>query len=352
VIEAGSSSASELFTLTDRGLYCEAGDFYIDPWRGVPKALITHAHGDHARWGSEQYLASDQSKPVLERRLGPKSEISSLPYGETLVINGVKVSFHPAGHVLGSSQIRIEKHGQVCVVSGDYKLDPDRTCENFEVVRCHTFVSESTFGLPIYHWPDQQDVFDDMNRWWQENAEEQRPSVIFAYGFGKAQRVLSGLDPEIGPIYCHGAVEKINAAYRECEIDLPPTEYAGRADDKKDWRRAMIIAPPSAQTTTWLRKFGNYASAFASGWMTVRGQRRRRNIERGFVLSDHADWPGLLNAIEQTRAERVYVTHGYKRPLVHWLNNHGYQAAELDTMYEGEQDDDRTGDSEEETSEA
>ncbi|MFN3160577.1 MAG: ligase-associated DNA damage response exonuclease [Rubinisphaera brasiliensis] len=323
----------------DCGLYCAAGDFHIDPWRPVEKAVITHAHGDHARYGSQKYIASPDSLPIMKKRLGESTNIATLPYGETQRINGVTISLHPAGHVLGSAQIRVEHQGEVWVASGDYKLEPDRTCTPFEPIRCHTFITESTFGLPLYHWPDQQDVFRQINSWWSANADEGRPSIVFAYSFGKAQRVLSGLDASIGPIYCHGAVEALNQAYREQNVALPETEYAGRSDVNKNWGRAMILAPPSAQTTTWLKKFGNYASAFASGWMTVRGQRRRRNVEKGFILSDHADWPGLLEAIKATEADCILATHGYRRVLVRYLQEQGWEAGDLDTHYEGEQDD-------------
>jgi putative mRNA 3-end processing factor len=326
-----------LVVLSDSGLYCPYGDFYIDPWRPVARAVITHAHGDHARPGHGSYLASVAGVTALRARLAD-IPVQSLAYGEQLVVNGVKLSLHPAGHVLGSSQIRLEHHGEVWVVSGDYKLEHDATCDPFETVRAHTFVTESTFGLPIYRWRTQADLFSEINAWWAENAASGRPSLLFAYAFGKAQRILSGIDASIGPVLVHGAVEALNRAYEQCGVRLPASFRATQVTDKSIFRRALIIAPPSAQSTPWLRRFGDYADAFASGWMHLRGARRRRAVDRGFVLSDHADWPSLQQAIAASGAHRVIVTHGYVAPLVRWLNESGLEAEAFETRFSGEQD--------------
>lgn len=328
----------DLITTTDAGLYCRAGDFYIDPWRPVPRALITHAHGDHARWGSERYLAAAPGRALLQKRLGPTALVEGIPYGESISLNGVQVSFHPAGHVLGSAQIRFEHQGTVWVVTGDYKLAADRTCTPFASVRCDVLITESTFGLPIYHWLPETKVFDELNAWRRANVAEGRASVVFAYSLGKAQRVLSSVDPSLGPIFCHGAVQPLNELYRAAGVALPATQYVGSVPRDFDFGGALILAPPSARGSTWVRRFGDYASAFASGWMQVRGARRRRSVERGFVLSDHADWRGLLQAIESSGAKRVLVTHGFIAPMVRYLQEHGYDAAPLATLFEGEQD--------------
>lgn len=330
---------SDLVTATADGLYCEAGQFHIDPWRPVPRALITHAHGDHARPGCGIYLTAHDGRGLLRARLGEDARIDTLQYGETRDLNGVHVSFHPAGHVLGSSQIRLEHRGRVWVVSGDYKVTPDPTCQPFEPVACDTFITECTFGLPIYRWSDQAAVFDDINTWWRQNQNEGRASVIFAYSLGKAQRVLAGLDSSLGSIYCHGAVQRLNDVYRQSGIPLPHTEYAGRGEGRKSWDGALILAPPSAAGSPWMRKFGAPATAFVSGWMRIRGIRRRRRVDRGFVLSDHADWPGLIQAIEATGARRILATHGRTGPMVQWLQEQGYDAAPLQTEYVGERDD-------------
>ena len=323
-----------LLSLTDHGLYCAAGDFFVDPWRPVARAVITHAHADHARPGSAAYLCAASGAGILRARLGPEAAIEMLAYGEATTINGVAVSLHPAGHILGSAQVRLAHGGEVWVVSGDYKTDPDPTCAPFESVPCHTFITEATFGLPIYRWPAQAEVFAGVNDWWRANQAAGRAGVLFAYALGKAQRVMAGIDPSIGPIYVHGAVARLNAAYRAAGVALPDWAYVGDAPPKTDWTRALIIAPTSAQGTPWLRRFGEQSAAFASGWMRVRGQRRRRAVDRGFVLSDHVDWPGLLTAIEATGASRVLVTHGYSAVVVRYLRERGLEAYELDTPFD------------------
>lgn len=328
-----------LLRATDRGLYCERGGFYVDPWAPVDRAVVTHAHGDHLAWGCRAYLTSEDGQGVARHRIGPEAGIQSLAYGETLEIGAVRVSLHPAGHILGSAQVRLEHGGEVWVVSGDYKTDPDPTCRSYEPVRCHVFVTESTFGLPIYRWPRQEEVLADINQWWWANQAAGRTTVLYGYALGKAQRLLAGLDPAIGPILTHGAVERMTACYREAGVPLPPTSYAGLVDRRSDLSRAIVVAPPSAEGSTWTRRFGDYASGFASGWMLVRGTRRRRSLDRGFPLSDHVDWPGLLAAVEATGAGRIWVTHGYTAPVVRWLREQGLDAAAIATRYEGERDD-------------
>jgi putative mRNA 3-end processing factor len=328
---------SALIELTDRGLYCAAGRFFIDPWQPVARAVLTHAHADHARRGSASYLVAAEGARVFRTRLGDDAHIETLPYGAPLHLGDVTVSLHPAGHILGSAQVRVERRGEVWVVSGDYRVGADTTCTPFEPVSCHTFVTESTFGLPIYRWPAQAEVFAAINAWWQANQAAGKASVLFAYALGKAQRVLAGVDATIGPILTHGAVERLARDYRASGVPLPPTVYAGEAG-RADYRRALIIAPPSAQGTPWLRRFGLVSTAFASGWMQVRGARRRRAVDRGFILSDHADWPGLLGAIAATGAGRVWVTHGYSAVLARWLDECGYAAAVVQTRFEGERD--------------
>jgi len=334
-----------LLQVTAHGLYCEAADCYIDPWSPVPRAIITHAHGDHLVWGCDAYLLAQDGGGVAQERLGPWARgIETIPYGAERVINDVRISLHPAGHILGSAQIRLERGGETWVVSGDYKTDPDPTCAAWEPVTCHTFITESTFGLPVYKWPSQRAVFDQINAWWQANAEEGITSLLYGYALGKAQRLLAGLDPSIGPILTHGAVEKMTQCYRDAGKAMPHTEYATMTTKKAEWSRAIVVAPPSTDGSAWTRRFGTSRAAFASGWMHVRGARRRRAVDRGFVLSDHVDWPQLLGAIEATGAERVWVTHGFTGPVVRWLQERGLDAKAIDTRYEGEQDDRRTDD--------
>lgn len=328
-----------LLSITDRGLYCEAGDFHVDPWQPVERAVITHAHGDHARSSSRAYLGSREGERVLRTRLGEGARLRAVEFGEAVSLNGVRVSLHPAGHILGSAQVRVEHRGEVWVVSGDYKTEPDPTCSPFEPVRCHTFVTESTFGLPIYRWAPQAEVFGEIRAWWRANAADGRASVLFGYALGKAQRLLAGLlGAEEGPIFTHGAVERLNADYRDSGIELPPTSYVGAAKRGRDWAGALIVAPPSAAGSPWIRRFGAASTAFASGWMRIRGARRRRSLDRGFVLSDHVDWPALLDAVAATGAERVQVTHGYREPVVRWLRAQGLQAEAVASRWEGESD--------------
>lgn len=328
-----------LLQLTESGLYCAPGDFYLDPWRPVSRAVISHGHSDHARFGHAHYLTATPGVGILKSRVGEGANIQALPYGEATSINGVRVSFHPAGHVLGSAQIRLEWNGAVWVFSGDYKVDPDPTCAPFEPVRCDTFVTESTFGLPIYRWRPQAAIFDDINQWWRHNQTAGKASLLLAYGLGKAQRLLAGIDPSIGPIFIHGAITKMNARYREAGVPLPATQLVHEADKTFDWRQALIVAPPSAARTPWARRFTPYSDAFVSGWMLIRGARRRRSVDRGFALSDHADWPGLLSAIAATQAENILVTHGFSDVLAKYLNERGLNAAPMHTQFEGEQDD-------------
>ncbi len=326
----------DLVVTRPEGLYCPAGDFFIDPWQPVGHALITHAHGDHLRMGHGRYLTAEAGRHVVTARVGPV-DLQTLPYGESVAHRGVKISFHPAGHVLGSAQIRLEHAGRVWVVSGDYKTGPDATCAPFEPVRCDVFITESTFGLPVFRWAPQQDVFDGINAWWQDNAAADRASIVYAYSFGKAQRVLSGLDEAIGPIVVHGAVAAMDEAYRQSGVALPATRNVLETAPA-DLRRCLVVAPPSAQGSAWTKRFGDHSDAFASGWMLLRGARRRRNVDRGFILSDHADWPGLLEAIAATGAPRVIVTHGYVDPLVRYLRELGLESGAFKTEYGDDED--------------
>ncbi len=332
--------APELIVQRPEGLYCPAGDFHIDPWRPVPRAVITHAHADHARRGHGAYLATAISAGVLRARLGDIT-LQGLDYGEAVDLQGVKVSLHPAGHVLGSAQVRVEHQGQVWVASGDYftsghEHDVNATCAPFEPVRCHCFITESTFGLPIYRWRPQAEVLGEVNAWWAANAAAGRASLLLGYSFGKAQRLLAGVEASIGPIVVHGAVEPLNEAYRAAGVALPPTLRVEQVEDKAQLRRALVVAPPSVLGSAWTKRFGDASDAFASGWMQLRGARRRQGVDRGFVLSDHADWPGLQRAIAATGAGRVIVTHGYEAVMVRWLQQQGLQAGSFSTEYGGE----------------
>ena len=353
--DPNAGRADDLVVLRPEGLYCPPGDFYIDPWRPVQRAVITHAHADHSRYGHAHYLAAAPAEGVMRARLG-SINLQPLAYGEVIDHFGVRLSLHPAGHVLGSAQVRLEHTGRVWVASGDYFLsgheadsrEDNLNCTPFEPVRCDCFITESTFGLPIYRWQPQRQIFNDINQWWRANADAGRASLLLGYSFGKAQRILAGVDPSIGPIVVHGAVEPLNRAYREAGVRLPATQLVTDIADKASLRRALAIAPPAVQGSAWAKRFdapGLPASdAFASGWMQLRGARRRRSVDRGFVLSDHADWPGLQRAIQASGAERVIVTHGYEAVMVRWLQEQGLQAGSFKTEYgDGVDDDAVTG---------
>jgi putative mRNA 3-end processing factor len=327
----------DLIVSTDRGLYCAAGDFHIDPWRPVPRAIITHAHSDHARFGSDVYVCHRDTAPILRKRLGEVT-IETATYGQILTRNGVELSFHPAGHMLGSAQVSVAWKGETWVASGDYKLESDGVSPAFEPLRCHAFITESTFGLPIYRWRPQAETVAAIDTWRRENIATGRASILFAYALGKAQRVLAHVDLGLGPIVCHGAIDSINAIYRAAGIALPPTQLATEFANKRDFSRALILAPPSAAASPWLKRFGDYSDALASGWMQVRGNRRRRGLDRGFALSDHADWPGLIAAIEATGAERILATHGSTEPLTRYLREKGFDARALTTAYGDDED--------------
>lgn len=327
----------DIICATPKGLYCPAGDFYLDPWQPVERALITHAHGDHLRAGNARYFVAKPGAALAGHRLPPDAALTAVPYGEPLTFGPVAVSFHAAGHILGSAQIRIETGGEVWVFSGDYKRDPDPTCDPFEVVPCDVFISEATFALPAYRWPSAGSVAAEIFGWWQSNRKRGRASVLFAYALGKAQRVLAellALTDE--PVFVHGAVASLVDIYRTQGIAMLPTAAAAPMK-AADYQQALILAPPSAAGSPWMRRFGEHRTGFCSGWMRVRGDRRRRGYDRGFVLSDHADWPSLLRTFRDTGARRILLTHGHTDSMARYLQEQGVDAKALQTQYGAEE---------------
>jgi putative mRNA 3-end processing factor len=321
------------------GLYCPSGNFYIDPWKPVDRAIITHGHSDHARWGMGHYLCTKQSEPILRLRLGDDIKIQAVDYGESIHIDGATLSLHPAGHITGSAQVRIDVNGEVWVVSGDYKTEPDKISTPFELIKCHGFVTETTFGLPVYRWESEPATMAEIDRWWALNQEQGKASVLFGYALGKAQRILAGVDRAIGPIYVHGAVASVNEACRQAGIDLPECKPVSEAPAGTDWSKTLIIAPPSANGTPWMRRFKDVSTGFASGWMAIRGARRRRSVDRGFVLSDHVDWPSLMQTVSATGAECVWTTHGYADIVARYLTEQGLSSRSIATEFVGETSD-------------
>jgi len=326
-----------LLAFNQNGIYCAKADVYLDPWRKVDKAIISHGHADHSRWGNKKYITHHDNIPIMKHRLG-EIDVMGKAYGESFTINNVKFSLHPAGHVIGSSQIRVEHQGEVWVFTGDYKDEADGVCTPYEPVKCHTFITECTFGLPAFKWKPQAEVMTDINEWWQNNKADGRTSVLFGYSLGKAQRLLKHLDTNIGDIYTHGAIENMTNVLRTL-VDFPETKLITRETTKKELSGNLVLAPPSAHGGTWIRKMVPYVTASASGWMTFRGARRRRAIDKGFVMSDHCDWDGLLNSIKATDCEKVICTHGYTDIFSRYLREIGYDARTEATQYENEETD-------------
>ncbi|MCG9970674.1 ligase-associated DNA damage response exonuclease [Christiangramia crocea] len=323
-----------LLAFNEKGIYCALADVYIDPWKPVKKAIISHGHADHARWGHQQYITHISNVPIIKHRLGD-IEVSGVEWNESFSIRGVKFSLHPAGHIIGSSQIRVEYKGEVWVFTGDYKTEDDGVAVPYEPVKCHTFITECTFGLPAFKWTPQDQVMEDINNWWQQNRDDGKTSVLFGYSLGKAQRLLKHLDTSIGKVYTHGAIENMTDVLRT-QVEFPETTRITRETRKEEIKGNMVLAPPSAHGSNWIRKMVPYVTASASGWMTFRGARRRRAIDKGFVLSDHCDWQGLLESIKETDCEKVICTHGYTDIFSRFLREQGYDARTEQTQYEGE----------------
>ncbi|OLP16725.1 DNA ligase-associated DEXH box helicase [Leptolyngbya sp. 'hensonii'] len=325
-----------LIAIRPEGLYCQQGGFFIDPWRSVNLALITHAHSDHARPGSRQYMATQVSAGILRKRLGERISLQGVAYGEKIKLGRTWVSFHPAGHVLGSAQIRVECGEEVWVISGDYKRCADPTCAPFEVVPCDTFITEATFGLPIYRWESGATTCRKIYDWWQSDPE--RPSLLLCYAFGKAQRILSELTQLTDrPVYVHGAIDVMNESYRQAGVSMVKTIPVTEMPCSHSFQGDLILAPPNANRSPWIKGLTQPQTAFASGWMAVRGARRQRGQDQGFVLSDHADWAGLVNTVRQTGARTVHVTHGQTETLARYLSEtDGLNAQPLETLFEGE----------------
>jgi len=321
-----------LVKFTKKGIYCIPGKFYLDPWYPVEYGIISHGHADHARWGNKHYLCHNQSKAILQHRIGADISIESLPYNEYKVINGVKVSFHPAGHIIGSAQIRLEYKGYIVVFSGDYKTQPDFITTPFEPVKCHEFITESTFGLPIYKWKSEEELQQELQDWIVQNQQNNRTSVFLGYSLGKAQRIMK-LVENVEEIYVHSAIHNLNKAIENSGITLPTTKLLTADFKKTEIQNKIVILPPALLGSKMIKKIPNAATAICSGWMQIRGNRRWKGVDAGFAVSDHADWDGLLSAVKATEAEKVYVTHGSQAVFSKYLNEIGIEAHELKTEF-------------------
>lgn len=318
-----------LLRMTTAGLYCEAGGFHIDPTSPVAQAVITHGHADHLTRGCRRYLTAEDGREIVANRLPPHAVITTVRYGETVTLNGVRVSLHPAGHVLGSAQVRVEHQGEVWVVTGDYRVTADPTCAAFEPVRCQTLVTESTFAHPYFQWPAVERVMSEIHDWWRQNQAAGKASFLYAYAFGKAQRVLAGLNADAGMIAVHPQVRDINRCYQNTGVQFPPHQEFDRANLEQNWSRTLLLMPPAARWQQPCPFHGHYATAFVSGWMLLADGPRQRHVSTGFALSDHADHAEIWSTIRATGAERVGVMHGYIDLLVAELQEQGYDAFSL-----------------------
>jgi len=326
-----------LITFTKKGIYCKQGDFYIDPWWPVDYAVTTHGHSDHVRYGNKYYLCHTLTAPIIKKRISEDLNIETLDYGKQIIRNGVAISFFPAGHIIGSAQVRLEYKGEICVISGDYKTEYDGISTPFEPIKCHSFVSESTFGLPIYKWQKQAVVFDDIKNWVNNNINQMKTSVLIAYSLGKAQRLIKNLATDL-PIYVHNSIANLNEVIINSGINLPETIRITPETKKDDMQKGILIVPPVMRDSKWIKSLNQSATGICSGWMQVRAHRRWQSADAGFTLSDHADWPGLIEAVVATGAEKVYVTHGFTAAFSRFLNEKGIESAEV-TTYFGQEDD-------------
>jgi len=326
----------KLVKFTKKGIYCIPGKFYLDPWYPVKYAVISHGHADHARWGNQHYLCQNDSKAILKHRLGKDISIESLGYNEPKNINGVQVSFFPAGHVIGSAQIKLEYKGFVVVFSGDYKTQPDFISTPFEPVKCHEFITESTFGLPIYKWKTEQELQQELQNWVLQNQQNNRTSVFLGYSLGKAQRILKLIE-HVDDVFVHSAIHNLNTAISNSGIDIPKSTLITSDFKKENVQRKIVILPPALLGSKLIKKIPNAATAICSGWMHIRGNRRWKGVDAGFAVSDHADWEGLLQAVKATEAEKVYVTHGSQAVFSKYLNEIGIEAHELKTEFGDEE---------------
>lgn len=327
----------QILKFTSKGIYCIPGNFYIDPWQPVDLAVITHGHADHAKPSMKKYLCHHFTKPILQTRIGADIHCQSVAYGETIYINGVKMSLHPAGHIIGSAQIRMEYKGYVAVVSGDYKLQDDGLSTPFEYVKCNEFVSESTFGLPIYHWLSVSEQELQLKNWVEQNRKNGKTSVFIGYSLGKAQRIMKALEG-LGRLHVHYSIARLNMAYESAGIQLPEYQSVDLRNGTKELEKEIIILPPSLLDSQLLKKIPAVSHAICSGWMQVRGARRWRSADAGFAISDHADWNDLLTVVKATEAEKVYVTHGQQAIFAKYLNEIGINAMEVKTSYGEEED--------------
>ena len=326
-----TTDSEPLVVPTRRGLYCPQGDFHIDPCQPVQTAVVTHGHGDHLRRGNARYILARPGIDIARLRLGGRPDVVAPEYGARLRLGATTISLHPAGHILGSAQVRIEYGGQVWVVSGDYKRQADPTCASLEPLECDVFVSEATFARPIYRWPPTSAVVAEIIAWWRDNRDRGVTSVLYCYALGKAQRLLAELaELTSDPVLVHASMTGLIDIYRRASVRMAATLPA-TTRNRRDSPGALVLAPPSAVDSPWARRLGAHSSGFCSGWMRLKGELGRRGYDRGFIISDHADWPALVATCLETKARRILLMHGKAAALCRHLSERDVEARTLAT---------------------
>ena len=302
-----------------QGTFCQTGNFWIDPAKPVKRALITHAHFDHISFGCEEYICSPETVSLLKERIGNNIKVKSYGYDEIFKINGIKISFHPSGHILGSSQIKLEGGNEKWLITGDFKRQRDDTCLNYQEVKTDFLICESTFALPIFNWASTNKIVDEIVDWVNESPN--LTSILFCYSLGKAQRILNELkNKKIKKIYAHRSIKKINDIYIKQGIKLEDIAKIDKEIATKDYKGSLLLMPPSQNKANLLNRFGDYQTAFASGWMIIRALKNRSGYDKGFAISDHADWNGLIKTIKSSKAEKVFLDHGNGESLAKYLS--------------------------------
>ncbi|MDZ4709369.1 MAG: ligase-associated DNA damage response exonuclease [Saprospiraceae bacterium] len=314
-----------LLTFTAKGIYCPRADVYIDPHKPVSRALITHGHSDHAILGHRYYLCTALTAAILKYRLGSFIQIQTVEYAQPVLINQVRFSFHPAGHIPGSAQIRVSYLDEIWVVTGDYKTEVDEICEAYELIPCHTLITETTFALPVYQWKPQKQIIREILEWYNYNLNSGQTTVLLAYALGKSQRLIHHIPADI-PVYTHGSVEQTTEVLRKAGLGLRPTIPVSSRVSKKEIQKGITIAPSSVLNSLWIRSLVNPVTATISGWMALINNRKKQAADHGFTLSDHVDWPSLNEVIKQSGTQKVFATHGYTSLYVDWLCSRGYDA--------------------------
>ena len=310
----------DLIKYTSSGLYCELADLWIDPNKPVKRAIITHAHMDHFTFGCEEYISTYETAIILKERIGKGINIKTYDFCEDFKINGINFSLHPSGHILGSSQIKLTLADEKWLITGDFKRQRDETCKEYEKVKTDFIISESTFGLPIFKWDEPQNTATDITKW--VNSSQEKTSILFCYSLGKAQRLLNEISKTNfkNKIYTHSTIHKMNNCYKKLGVEVIDTRKFDQKKNNEDLKGSLILLPPSLNKNSFIKNFKEIQTGFASGWMSIRARRKRSGYDKGFAISDHADWEAILNTIKESKAKNVFFHHGDSEALNRYLN--------------------------------